>query len=193
MGGWSKLRGKRAVISVVWALMAALACVSTVSADSYILWEWHYQTDECIWDECHVQGVGIVPIEDSTEYVFTDDMTCSYGTIVLSFNPVMAGNQLSVKVGDISFTTAGSGQFYEAEFVGFAESYIEFENQYSTPQYIRDIVIVCNDSDIEPSGNSFIKKSVSYGDGGTMLGLLFACGLALTDIVMRLAERVTDR
>lgn len=38
-----------------------------------------------------------------------------------------------------------------------------------------------------------IQQSVTYGEGGVMVGLLFVGGLLLLDVFVRLSERLTDR
>jgi len=42
-------------------------------------------------------------------------------------------------------------------------------------------------------GDFYVIQSVTYGDGGIILGLLFVSGLLLLDTMTRLAERLTDR
>jgi hypothetical protein len=43
------------------------------------------------------------------------------------------------------------------------------------------------------TGEYVVQQSVTYGEGGVMVGLLFVAGLLLLDIFLHLSERLTDR
>ena len=42
-------------------------------------------------------------------------------------------------------------------------------------------------------GDFVVQQSVTYGEGGVIVGLVFVAGLMLLDIMIRLSERLTDR
>lgn len=184
----SRLWGLCTWVGAAVLAFVVLATAAPVHADSesWTLWASTWQNCESWSGECDSNAIFV---SSTGSYINTPQLTCT--DALLSIQRAESDAALLVRVSSPirDMTMAAGGTFEQFRVFGLSASRITLYDMGGDDQYVYGVVIECFD----PLPESTTVETVSYGEGGVIVALLFVAGVGLLNTMIHLGERVTDR